>query len=141
VKSERPKSERRQRTAVVSVRFSEPELAEVQSAAGDGTVSAYIRNLATGRRQQPTPSICRRGITGTTDRISMFLAILGEDGSERWATRVQCQGGFDYCCQDGHYTPEAAAHHGAELAAAAMVAYVRSLPADTYGSAVLAKSA
>jgi hypothetical protein len=49
------KSERRQRGAMVSVRFSPDELASVQEHAADAgmSVSGYLRNLALAAARQP----------------------------------------------------------------------------------------
>lgn len=74
--------------------------------------------------------------------IGLTLVTIGEDGSEQWACRLSGESGelMGHCCAAGHFTPEAAAQHGAELAAPALARYVRALAADTHGGQVLART-
>jgi hypothetical protein len=55
----KPKSERRQRGAMVSVRFSPAELAAVQTQADNAgaSVSGYIRSLALAAARQPVVNV------------------------------------------------------------------------------------
>jgi hypothetical protein len=75
--------------------------------------------------------------------VSLTLALIGTDDEPRWVTDVR-PGGRDaphwnYCCQDGHYTPEGAAGHGAELAAAAMARAARNLRPPACGALAIQK--
>lgn len=77
--------------------------------------------------------------------VSLSLQIIGSDEEPRWVTDVRPGSGsapkWQYCCQDGHYTPEAAAAHGSELAAAWLSQAVRGLAAPSWGALVLSKTA
>jgi hypothetical protein len=59
------KSERRQRHAMVSVRFSPDELASVQEHAAEAgtSVSGYLRNLALAAAREPIVTVCWRATT------------------------------------------------------------------------------
>jgi hypothetical protein len=86
------------------------------------------------------------GIPAMTDlSVSLSLHLTGDEGDERWQARASWGRGpwlqNASCCGDGHHTPEAAANHGAELAAAKMGQLARALPVTTCGGAVLARSA
>ncbi len=72
----KPKSERRQRGAMVSVRFSASELEEVQAHAVEAgtSVSGYLRNLALATAQQPVVTMTWAGtatqnLPATQERI------------------------------------------------------------------------
>jgi hypothetical protein len=72
--------------------------------------------------------------------VSVSLALIGTDEEPRWATDVIRGRKWSYCCHDGHYTPEAAASHGAELAAAYLSQYARSLQPPACGALALQKA-
>lgn len=72
----KPKSERRQRGAMVSVRFTPEELAAVQAHADQAgaSVSGYIRNLALTAARQPVvtsiwASVAAVNCPGTSERL------------------------------------------------------------------------
>ena len=78
--------------------------------------------------------------------VTLSLAIVGTDEDPRWAafvkysdTGMRRDGRF--CCDDGHWTPEAAAAHGLEISAAVLVAEVRSLQPPAIGALALARAA
>ena len=77
--------------------------------------------------------------------VSLAFALIGSDEEPRWVTDVRPGGEsaarWSYCCEDGHYTPEAAAHHGAEKAAALLSWSARALQPPTCGAAAIAKLA
>ncbi len=74
------KSERRQRGAMVSVRFSPDELAAVQEhAAGAGmSVSGYLRNLALAAARQPIVIVGWVGATTTNASATDELLLVRE---------------------------------------------------------------
>jgi hypothetical protein len=80
----------------------------------------------------------------------MALFLIGEEDAPRWANLIQYgpaigtsspNKGGRYCCEDGHYTPEAAASHGAELAATLMTQEVRALKPPHAGALALQQAA
>lgn len=76
---------------------------------------------------------------------TMAMVLVGEEDALRWAVLVK-HGSENrmagrYCCEDGHYTPEAAAAHGAELAAAWMVREARRLELPACGALALQQQA
>lgn len=70
--------------------------------------------------------------------ISLALMLIGTDDEPRWVADARPYGPsaprWNRCCEQGHYTPEAAAAHGAELAAAMLVHDARSAPPDAAGT-------
>jgi hypothetical protein len=75
--------------------------------------------------------------------VSLTLTLIGTDDSPRWVTDAQ-HGGlnaprWNRCCEEGHYTPEAAARHGAEAAAVILARDTRSLEPGTAGAAAIGK--
>jgi len=73
--------------------------------------------------------------------VTLSLGIKGDEEAERWYTLVKWPFRQEHCCADGHWTPEAAASHGAELAAARLAQSARALPPGTVGGDLLARSA
>jgi hypothetical protein len=77
------KSERRQRGAMVSVRFSPDELATVQEHATDAgmSVSGYLRDLALDASRQPIVTMAWLGATtintSTTDERDLLREVQG----------------------------------------------------------------
>jgi hypothetical protein len=82
----KPKSERRQRGAMVSVRFTPEELATVQAHADQvgASVSGYIRNLALNAARQPVVTAvwasAAVNCSGTSERLVTREAL----GSYSW---------------------------------------------------------
>lgn len=70
--------------------------------------------------------------------VSLTLMLIGTDDDPRWVADARPYGPsaprWNRCCEEGHYTPEAAAQHGAELAAALLVREARSLKPETAGA-------
>ena len=75
--------------------------------------------------------------------VSLTLMLLGDDDEPRWVTDVltgsTSAANWNRCCENGHYTPETAAHHGAELAVAALATAARSLGPETAGAVAINK--
>jgi hypothetical protein len=75
--------------------------------------------------------------------VSLALMLLGTDDDPRWVADARPGGlsapRWNRCCEEGHYTPEAAAQHGAELAAGLLVREARSLAPETAGAAAIRK--
>jgi hypothetical protein len=75
--------------------------------------------------------------------VSLTLMLLGTDDDPRWVADARPGGPsapkWNRCCEEGHYTPEAAAQHGAELAAAELVREARSLGPETAGAMAIRK--
>lgn len=75
--------------------------------------------------------------------VSLTLMLIGTDDEPRWVTDVRRGAtnapGWNRCCEEGHYTPEAAAQHGAELAAAELVREARGLRPETAGAMAIRK--
>lgn len=73
--------------------------------------------------------------------VSLTLCLIGTDEEPRWVTDVRPGAGsspaWNHCCADGHHTPEAAAHHGAEKAAVWLGQQARRLPEGTCGALAL----
>lgn len=68
--------------------------------------------------------------------VTLALNVVGTDDDPRWVTRLPSSD----CCEDGHYTPEAAAAHGSELAAVALARDARQqAQLGTIGAAAIAK--
>jgi hypothetical protein len=76
--------------------------------------------------------------------VSLSLMLTGTDDEPRWVTDVrhggQSASQWRYCCEAGHYTPEAAAAHGSETAAAWLSREARALAPHTSGAMALAKA-
>jgi len=73
--------------------------------------------------------------------ITIGLSLHGEDDAPLWKSTVSSSAsGQDLrnCCERGHHTPEAAAQHGGEIAAARLAQWARSLKPPTAGAAALA---
>jgi hypothetical protein len=74
--------------------------------------------------------------------ISLALGLIGTDDEPRWVTEVRPGGGssphWNYCCEDGHWTPEAAAAHGAELGASLLGRDARNQEPGTAGALAIA---
>lgn len=76
--------------------------------------------------------------------VSLSLMLLGTDDEPRWAASTRpflspdARAGTG-CCAEGHYTPEAAAQHGAELAAMFLAREIRSLEPETAGAKAIRK--
>ena len=74
--------------------------------------------------------------------VSLSLMLIGTEDDPRWVTDMRSGSWsprWTYCCEEGHYTPESAAAHGAELSAAAMVREVRNLQPPACGAVAIAK--
>lgn len=76
--------------------------------------------------------------------VRLALMLLGTDDDPRWAASTNPFLSPDRragtgCCAEGHYTPEAAAQHGADLAAAFLVREIRSLGPETAGAKAIRK--
>lgn len=75
--------------------------------------------------------------------VSLTLMLLGTDDEPRWVVDARPYGPsaprWNRCCTEGHYTPEAAAQHGAELAAMLLVREARALGPDTAGAIAIRK--
>jgi hypothetical protein len=75
--------------------------------------------------------------------VSLTLMLLGTDDDPRWVADARPGGhsapAWNRCCEEGHYRPEAAAQHGAELAAAVLVREARSLGPETAGAMAIRK--
>jgi hypothetical protein len=75
--------------------------------------------------------------------VSLTLMLLGTDEEPRWAADARPYGPsapkWNRCCAEGHYTPEAAAQHGAELAAMLLVREARNLEPGTAGAIAIGK--
>jgi hypothetical protein len=75
--------------------------------------------------------------------VSLALMLLGTDEDPRWVADVRrgspSAARWNRCCEEGHYTPEAAAQHGAELAAMMLVREARHLAPDTAGAMAIRK--
>lgn len=71
--------------------------------------------------------------------VDLSLVLLGTDEAPLWSATVGGRGAANWrhCCE-GHYTPEGAAAHGSELAAAALTQYARSLASPSCGALALA---
>lgn len=80
------KSERRQRGALVSVRFSPDELASVQAHAAEvGTsVSGYLRDLALAAAQQPIVTAMWVGAATTNGATTEERLLIREDVIPVW---------------------------------------------------------
>ena len=74
------KSERRQRGAMVSVRFSSDELASVQEHAAEAgtSVSGYLRGLALGAARQPIVTVCWKATAITASATDERLLVREE---------------------------------------------------------------
>ena len=75
--------------------------------------------------------------------VSLSLSVIGTDEEPRWAAEVRPgsrkAGNWQWCCEEGHFTPEAAAAHGADLAARWLGQYARSLQPPACGALAIAK--
>lgn len=76
--------------------------------------------------------------------VSLSLMLLGTEDEPRWAASTSPFLSPDRragtgCCAEGHCTPEAAARHGADLAAASLAREARSLRPETAGAAAIRK--
>jgi hypothetical protein len=70
--------------------------------------------------------------------------LIGTDDDPRWAASTNPCLSPDRlagtgCCAEGHYTPEAAAQHGAELVAAFLAREIRGLSPETAGAKAIRK--
>ena len=76
--------------------------------------------------------------------VSLSLVLTGTDDDPRWAADVRPGAAgaprWSRCCEDGHHTPEAAAAHGSELAAAWLGQAARRLQPPACGALALAKA-
>lgn len=102
------------------------------------------RRSSRQRHRQPAIKAPALPAVGTPylSAVSIDLVIGGTEEAPRWCARVG--GKFrqaEFCCPDGHWTPEAAASHGAEKAAAWMITAARALPPGTVGGDLLAATA
>ncbi len=72
--------------------------------------------------------------------VTLSLAILGTDEAPLWVANIRRHSTSNpcwrYCCE-GHHTPEAAAAHGTELAAAWLSQEARALKPPAYGALAL----
>jgi hypothetical protein len=73
--------------------------------------------------------------------VTLSLGIKGGEGAERWYALIKWPLQQGHCCAGGHWTPEAAVSHGAELAAARLAQSARALPPGTAGGDLLARPA
>lgn len=82
----KPKSERRQRGAMVSVRFSPDELASVQAHAVEAhtSVSGYLRNLALNAARQPIVSVAWVGVPTVNAPSTEERLVVREDEIPAW---------------------------------------------------------
>lgn len=75
--------------------------------------------------------------------VSLTLMLIGTDDDPRWVADARVNGRsaprWNRCCEEGHYTPEAAAQHGAELAAMLLAREARSLGPGTAGALAVRK--
>jgi len=75
--------------------------------------------------------------------VSLALMLIGSDDEPRWACEVRSGSSsaphWSYCCPDGHFTPETAAGHGAELAAARLCRAARALKPPMAGALAIQK--
>jgi hypothetical protein len=75
--------------------------------------------------------------------VSLALMLTGTDDEPRWAVDIRPGSGsaprWNHCCEAGHYTPEAATAHGAELAAALMNRHARVLQPPACGALAIQK--
>lgn len=75
--------------------------------------------------------------------VTLALAVTGTDDEPRWAVMVQpttySPSSRRYCCEAGHWTPEAAAAHGSELAAAMLARDARQQSPAPAGGLAIAK--
>jgi hypothetical protein len=73
--------------------------------------------------------------------VSLALGIIGTDDEPRWTCAVRARAPLDtpHCCQDGHWTPEAAAAHGGEIAALILARDARQQEPGTAGALAIAK--
>jgi hypothetical protein len=80
------KSERRQRGAMVSVRFSPDELASVQAHAVEAhtSVSGYLRNLALAAARQPIVTVTWVGAISTNASHTEERFVVREDQVPAW---------------------------------------------------------
>ncbi len=80
------KSERRQRGAMVSVRFSPDELASVQTHAAKAhtSVSGYLRNLALAAARQPIVTVTWVGATTINAPSTEERFLVREDQVPAW---------------------------------------------------------
>jgi hypothetical protein len=80
------KSERRQRGAMVSVRFSPDELASVQAhaAKAHSSVSGYLRNLALAVARQPVVTMTWVGATTVNASSTEERFLVREDQVPAW---------------------------------------------------------
>jgi hypothetical protein len=85
------KSERRQRGALVSVRFSPDELASVQAHAAEAgnSVSGYIRNLALAAAQQPIVTMTWVGATTINAIGTKEDFVVRDDQVPAWLHKIR----------------------------------------------------
>ena len=80
-------------------------------------------------------------------QVHLTLYLIGSDDEPRWAADVRASGHVtrhsdgQYCCGQGHTTPEEAASHGSALAATWLSSYARSLKPPACGALALQKAA
>lgn len=124
----------------VSVRFDAAARAAMQSAAeADGcTVSEWLRRAA-GREVERREGAAAITAGWVAERPEMALSIGEGDQWRMWLSDRATSANDRWCC-DGHGSPEDAAAHGALLAAQAMSAWARRLPAGTCGGDLLARA-
>ena len=73
--------------------------------------------------------------------VSLALGIIGTDDDPRWIAAVRADSSLDTprCCQEGHYSPEAAGGHGGEIAALMLARHARQQEAGTAGALAIEK--